>query len=169
MDRAANITGPADILAPEAGHPTPGERTRASRSWRRPFLETLAETSCVKTARLRVLISETHIYRLRRTDPDFADQWLIALAEGYDHLEMEMLGRLRAGERRDAEIKYDNGAAMRLLAQHRANAERGRALRAHEDEQSVLDSIDALFRDMRERRAANAALLAEGEDAHGRG
>lgn len=154
-----------DIIESEE-HLSPSEKKRAVATWRKPFLETLAETSNVTAAQKRVLISKAHIYRTRRTDPEFAIEWLKALSEGYDNLEMELLCRLRSGESRDADaVKHDNGAAIRLLAQHRANAERGRALRDNDDEQATLDSIDALFREMRERDAANAAILAEDDDA----
>lgn len=137
---------------------TPSEKKRTVTVWQRLFLERLAETSNVTAAQQRVQISKSHIYKTKRKDPDFALQWLKALSEGYDNLEMELLCRMRGGEARDG-VRYDNATALRLLAQHRANAERGRALRNVDDEQATLDSIDALFREMRERRAANAALL----------
>lgn len=139
---------------------SPTQKRRTVETWQRLFLERLAETSNVTLAQQRVLISKSHIYKTRRNDPEFAIAWLKALSEGYDNLEMELLCRLRTGESRDpGSVRHDNVAAIRLLAQHRANAERGRALRDNDDEQATLDSIDALFRDMRERRAANAAIL----------
>jgi len=123
----------------------------------------------VTIAAQRAGIAASCAYRLRKHEPEFARQWLIALCEGFDNLEMEVLGRLRRGEPRDPDgVKYDNAAAIRLLAQHRANAERGRALRDDDDEKAVLASIDALFRRMRERRAARAATLAPPALAGGR-
>jgi hypothetical protein len=58
----------------------------------------------------------------------------------------------------------DVASALRLLAAHRATVERQRALTAEEDEQALLDSIDQFIDDMRERRAANDAILAESGD-----
>ena len=164
--------------SPQMNSASPSKRKRALRNWRKAFLTALAKTSNVTAAAQQACISPSWVYRLRREDPDFAAEWLRALCEGYDHLEMELLCRLRAGESRDGKnvgakndrakndgvgAKYDNAAAIRLLALHRANAERGRALRENDDEQAVLDSIDAMIRDMRERAAANAAILAEDE------
>jgi hypothetical protein len=81
------------------------------------------------------------------------------LREGYDNLEIELLGYLRNP---DPARKMDVAAAVRLLAAHRAAVERERALEGEEDEQAVLDSIDAFLEGMRERRIANeAALLIE--------
>lgn len=136
------------------------------RTWRKDFLVALAETSNVTAAAQAAGIDPSAAYKYRKNEPEFARRWLIALCEGYDNLEMELLCRLRAGERRDPDgVEHDNAGAIRLLAQHRANAERGRALREADDEQVTLDSIDALFRGMRERDAANAAILAEDDDA----
>ena len=74
-----------------------------------------------------------------------------------------MLHRLRTGE---SDRKYDNATAIRLLAAHRETIARERARRDNRDEQAVLDSIDAMIDQMRERAAANAALLAEEGDDH---
>jgi hypothetical protein len=55
----------------------------------------------------------------------------------------------------------DVPAALRLLAAHRDTVERRRAVNAEEDEQALLESIDRFIDDMRERRAANTAILIE--------
>ena len=53
----------------------------------------------------------------------------------------------------------------RILAAHRAAVERERVLEGEEDEQAVLDSIDAFLEGMRERRIANEALLIDAKPA----
>jgi hypothetical protein len=57
----------------------------------------------------------------------------------------------------------DVAASLRLLAAHRETVERRRSLTEDEDEQEVLDSIDRFIDEMRERRAANEAILTETE------
>jgi hypothetical protein len=51
------------------------------------------------------------------------------------------------------------GAAVRLLAAHRAAVERERALEAEEDEEAVRASIDRFIDAIRVNRAANTMLL----------
>lgn len=125
---------------------------------RKLFLEALAETSNVTASAKRANWPLRSVYKLRREEASFADEWRAALIEGYDMLEMEMLCYLRdpAPTR-----KMDVAAALRLLAAHRETVARQRALAEDDDEQAVLDSIDRFIDDMRERRAANAALLLE--------
>ena len=77
---------------------------------------------------------------------------------------MELLGYLRAPQ---PGRKMDVAAALRLLGAHRETVERRRALAEDEDEQAVLDSIDAFLEDMRQRRLANEAILIEAESGDG--
>ena len=92
-------------------------------------------------------------------DAGFAAKWLAALREGYDNLEIELLGYLRdpAPGR-----KMDVTAALRLLAAHRETVERQRALTEEDDEDGLLDSLDRFIDDMCVRREANAAILIDG-------
>ena len=126
--------------------------------WRIYFLAALAETSNVSEACKISGASPSRAYKVRREDPVFARAWRDALYEGYENLELEVLHRLRTGE---ADRKYDNASAIRLLAAHRQTIAEERARRDNRDEQAVLDSIDAMIDEMRERAAANAALLAD--------
>jgi hypothetical protein len=148
----------------ENGAPKSRRRFGAPKNWRHTFLAALADTSNVSAAAERADISLSWVYKTRREDPAFAQQWLSALCEGYDNLEMDLLYRLRVGESRDtAGNKHDNAMAIRLLTMHRTDAARARALRDNCDEQAVLESIDAMIDAMRERAAANAILLRDGE------
>lgn len=144
-------------LKPKAGDP---QSCPAAEPWgkRTAFLEALAETSNVTASAVRANMPTQTVYKLRREDKRFAAQWREALFEGYDHLEMEVLGHLRDPQ---PERKMDVTAAMKLLAAHRETVERERALREDDDEQEVLDSIDRFIDRMRVRRAANTAILDE--------
>jgi hypothetical protein len=136
----------------------------ASRYWRDYFLEKLAETSNVKASADHAGVNTGRAYQARREDPAFAAAWRAALYEGYQHLEMEVLGFLRSG---DPERKFDVANAIRLLAAHKATVAQERAAIDDRDEQAVLDSIDAMIDEMRERSAANAALPDHREEADG--
>lgn len=129
-----------------------------NKHWRTYFLAHLIETSNVTAAARAAGIAPSRAYRVRQEDPNFAAQWRVALAQGYENLEMELLGYLR-DPATDRKLDVANG--LRLLAQHRQFVAHQRALADNRDEQDVLDSIDAMIDEMRERSAANAALLAE--------
>src|SRR5690606_39839576 len=95
--------------------------TRFSRDW----------SSDVCSSDLAVAdVPVSRVYRLRRTDPDFARQWYGALAEGYDNLEMELLAHLRRGESAEPsdtpKRKFDTAAALRRSEERRVGKE-GRA------------------------------------------
>jgi hypothetical protein len=136
---------------------------KPSSNWRSQFFDALAETSNVSVAVARARVTPRTVYKLRREDPAFSGRWLAALHEGYDFLEMELLGYLRDPRPRR---KMDVAAALRLLAAHRATVERLRALTAEEDEQATLESIDRFIEEMRRRRAANTAILDEAQAGH---
>lgn len=137
-----------------------GAARPAAEPWgrRAAFLEALAETSNVSASAERANMPTQTVYKLRREDARFAAQWRAALFEGYDHLEMEVLGHLRDPQ---SGRKMDVTAAMKLLAAHRETIERERALREDDDEQEVFDSIDRFIDRMRVRRVANTAILDE--------
>lgn len=144
--------------------------------WKANFLDALAQTSNVAGAARKAKIDKSTVYKTRRADPQFAREWMVALCDGYDNLEMELLARLRAGESTNAKQprKYENATAFRLLIAHRESAARQRALRDHDDEETVLASINAKLDAMRIREKAVTDLLAEdivatAKDAHGAG
>lgn len=124
--------------------------------WRTIFLQALAESSNVSASAAKANVTTARVYKARREEAAFAVKWRGALREGYDNLEIELLGYLRNP---DPARKMDVAAAVRLLAAHRAAVERERALEGEEDEQAVLDSIDAFLEGMRERRIANESAL----------
>ncbi len=131
-----------------------------TKQWKKAFLQALAETSNVSASAARVNIPTQTVYQLRRDDPGFAAKWRAALYEGYEHLEMEVLAFLRGTE---TERKLDTANAIRLLGAHRQTVAEIRAIRDDEDEQAVLDSIDALI----DRMRSTPAPEPQGEPADG--
>ena len=63
--------------------------------WAKVFLSELAATSNISAAARKAGITTATAYDQRRHDAEFNRAWQRALCEGYDHLEMELLRRLR--------------------------------------------------------------------------
>ncbi|MFM2371282.1 MAG: hypothetical protein RIS85_1004 [Pseudomonadota bacterium] len=137
------------------------KETKNNRHWQGEFLAALAETSNVTAASTTAGVHPTRPYKLKRTDNDFAARWREALCEGYDLLEMEVLHRLRFGEPKDGEHKFDNATALRLLSQHRETVARERAIRENADVETVRASIHAKLARMREEVLARRQAAAE--------
>jgi hypothetical protein len=140
----------------------------APKNWVSIFIDKLAETSNVKAAAEEASVSQSLVYKKRRDDADFARRWYAALAEGYDNLEMELLGRLRTGRLEDVDAdgskhKFDIGTAFRCLIAHRDTVarEKGRATLA--DEVATMKAINAKIDALRakEERAAERAAQRE--------
>ena len=157
---------------------TTGRRAQASAprslsfaQWSKAFLSELAATSNVSAAARKAKISTTTAYDTRRANPEFNRKWLAALCEGYDHLEMELLHRLRTGEVKPAagakkgSRAFDNATAFRLLAAHRESAARQRAINHNQDSARILVSINTKLDKMRERKllAASEMVIDAGE------
>jgi hypothetical protein len=136
----------------------------APKNWRKLFLEALAASSNVTQSAKAAGIASARAYKLRREDDDFARAWEEALCEGYDHLEMELLFRLREGEvkprigAKKGIRGFDNANALRLLLWHRETVRRVRARHAHQSDAELRASIDAKFEAMRERLDAARRL-----------
>jgi len=118
-----------------------GEPNSLDRHWRSKFLDHLAETSNVTKAAEFANINPSRAYKVRRCEPEFAKAWHDALLEGYQHLEMETLRRLRKGTRSD-EPKFDIANALRLLSLHRDSVAKAQAARRNVSAQEVRASID---------------------------
>lgn len=150
---------------------TPGDasRGRTNHAWRDAFLAALAESSNVSAAARKAGVPTSTVYSARREDAGFASLWFEALCEGYDNLEMDLLRRLRVGEldggKAKARRKYDNAIAFRLLTTHREAVSRQKALRADDDEDAILASINAKLDAMRAREKA-AISFAEDDVAY---
>lgn len=135
----------------------PAARGPSFAQWSKPFLAELAATSNVSAAARKAGVTTSLAYDARRTNPEFNRKWQQALCEGYDHLEMELLHRLRTGEVKPPSgakrgvRTFDNATAFRQLAVHREAVSRSRAIRDNEDTEEILASIDAKLERMRQR------------------
>ena len=136
------------------------EGRKLASNWKELFLEELAETSNVTRACEFADAPPSYAYRYRRQNEDFRRKWGQALLEGYEHLEMETLQRLRFGTGPD-DTKFDIPNAMRLLAAHRETVAREKARRGKRDKAQVLERLNAKLDKMRERKLAAQKLLAE--------
>jgi hypothetical protein len=135
-----------------------GEDGRINNNWRRLFLDHLAESSNVTASAEKAGISASRAYKVRREEAEFARQWLVALAEGYLHLEMDVVRRLREGDARTTDDgKFDFANAIRLLAAHRDNAARGASEVRDVSAAEVRASIDRKIVDIRKRIARQKA------------
>lgn len=141
--------------------------TPLSRSWKRVFLIALGQSSDLQSACKAARTTIERAYSVRREDPEFAMAWRRALLEGYENLELETLFYLRTGQAPHGETKFDVANAIRLIRGQAEFAARERAAREDDDDQAVLDSIDRKLDKMRERAAANTALLEEDADEPG--
>ena len=129
-------------------------------NWREIFLAKLADTSNVTEATEAVNANTAFIYKVRRDDVTFRQQWAAALLEGYENLEMETLQRLRFGVGAD-DRKFDLANALRLLAAHKESAAREKARRGKRDRKAVLESLTAKLEMLRARRDAAERMLLE--------
>lgn len=133
-------------------------------AWRAIFLAALAESSNVSASARKAEVSTQLVYRLRREDAAFRRAWFDALCEGFDNLEIELLGRARDGELVGAsksgrrQRKHDNALGLRLLAAHRDTVIRLRAERSHRDEEAIFAAIDAKLDRLRQAKAASAGV-----------
>lgn len=145
-----------------------GEKEDLNRHWVGLFLDTLAETSNVTASARKAGCNPSRAYKFRREDADFRRRWNEALLEGYEHLEMETLQRLRHGTAKD-DNRYDIANALRLLSLHRETVAREKALRGAGDKESVLERLNAKIELMRQREAEMKQILIEEERQRGKG
>jgi hypothetical protein len=152
-------SGKRILIRPGLKH---GEAGAVSKKWRVVFLDHLAESSNVTESAAKAGISPSRAYKVRREEPEFARLWLAALWEGYTHLEMEVVRRLRHGDHSTADSgRYDFANAVRLLAAHRETASQAMAQQRNVSAAEVRASIDRKVEEIRlrvqnERRRAEA-------------
>ena len=145
------ITEPDKINGPETGQARCEDACPKQAKYDE-FLSYLADNSNVSASATAAGISTSAIYQKRRQDPAFARSWLAALYEGYLHLEMEILYRLREGEMQGKDDnKYDFANAIRLLSVHRENAARAQAEQRNVDAKAVCSSIDRKIEAIRQQ------------------
>lgn len=140
--------------------------------WRPVFLAHLAATSNVTAAAREASVQTSRAYEARRRDPAFYRAWQEALCEGYEHLEMALLQRLREGEIKPAANAkrgtrvFDNATALRLLSAHRESVVRQQAIRDNHDTEAILEKINIRIDRMRAARLVAPATI-EPQSAEG--
>lgn len=131
---------------------------------KKKFLQQLAVSSHVAQSAKAANISTSTLYLWREKDSAFREDWLKALAAGYELLEMELLHRARNGVDKPvfhggkivATVKdYDNGLAFRLLVAHRNMVAKTRAAAAELTDQraELRQTLDQKINAMRRRLA----------------
>lgn len=148
-ERTCEETACVDVPDRELEPAQPIKTKKSNRPWRPVFLAVLAETSNVTAAAAAADVPASRAYKDKRDDSEFAAKWREALCEGYDHLEIEVLHRLRFGEAKEG-AKFDNATALRLLSQHRETVARERAIRENADVETVRQSLHAKLLQIRE-------------------
>lgn len=124
------------------------------------FFASLAQTSNIRRSAIAAGLSYKTAYRKRKSDAGFAREFDIAMAEGFVHLELEMLHRARFGtktvttkddgtviKKRITRRGYTDNVAIALLAGHRASANRGRAIAFDhvDDEDAKIERLAGLI------------------------
>lgn len=133
-------------------HVKDGEKEPLTRHWQKHFLDHLAQSSNITESARVAGINPSRAYLVRRQDADFARKWLFALSEGYLHLEMEVLRRLREGDlQTTSKEKYDFANAIRLLSAHRDNAARAQAAQRNVSAEEVRASINRKVQAIRDQ------------------
>ena len=148
---------------------------------RKVFLEHLASSTNVAASARAAGVCQSTAYRWYHKDQAFREGMDAAKADGYEHLEMELLHRARFGSHKteyDGEGKitkivhsYDDGFALRLLAMHResANAYRVSLALAAGTDANVTRLSDDTLAEIRAKIAESRALQrAATDDRHGR-
>ena len=137
----------------------------APKNWQDIFIAALAESSNVKAAADAASVSQTLVYKKRRTDAAFALRWYEALAEGYDRLEMDLLERLRTGRLEDVDgdgnrRKFDVSTAFRCISAHRESVAREKGRKMLSDEIVTMKAINLKIDQMRAKEEAALARTA---------
>ncbi len=93
---------------------------------RAAFLDNIAATCNVAASAQLVGLGEPAAYRLRRRDPEFAEQWRVALEAGFDRLQAMLIERamgplnVHIGDTPMPDVAtMDTELAMRLVEHHR--------------------------------------------------
>ena len=135
----------------------PRRWTRWTKKKRAIFLDELAGTCNVRAAAKAAEVTSASVYRLRRKDQVFAEEWREALQAGYEMLETELLAHMLSTNPEDP-IERPNGCrvnvrdVVQLLEMHRRYMQgkwRGAPLkRADPDDtnKAILKKLEAIDR-----------------------
>jgi integrase len=129
------------------------------------FLSILTETCNVSLAARETGRSARVFYDLKRRDSGFRAAWIEALRESYDHLELELVRRIRFGTPKDVFHQgkktgttrvFNDGMALRLLHHHRKSVEPLRAAdsQGQRDAAAIFDELAARLAEIEAEKAA---------------
>lgn len=128
------------------------------------FVETLAQTGNVSEAVRVSELSETNVYRRRRTSEAFRERWAVALREGFAKLETLMLERALAGTEKPVwhggkQVgtihSFDNRTCLALLAAHRGSVTGAVPMTAEIGEAAMRAAVSARLAEMNLRMGGN--------------
>ncbi|MEA3051144.1 MAG: hypothetical protein QOG72_47 [Sphingomonadales bacterium] len=138
------------------------------------FLSCLGETCNVSHSARVCKRSSRLFYDLRRRDAGFRADWMEALREGYELLEMEMVHRARFGTPRDVFHQgqktgttrvFNDATSLRLLHLHRKSIEQMRAADQgpKRDAKALLDELAARIAEVEAEEEDGAGEVGGGE------
>lgn len=131
--------------------------TRWTKKKRAIFLDELVGTCNVRAAARTAEVTPASVYRLRRKDPGFAEEWREALLAAYEMLETELLCHLLSGKAGPMALpnggEIDVKAASALLEAHRRSMQgkwRGapplKRANPEDTNKAILKKLDAIDR-----------------------
>lgn len=145
------MTGRMDMTPPKRAW----NRTapRLTKPLRARFLDTLSQTANVSAAVRESGVHSDRWYRLRRSDPAFAEEWALALDQAMDMLEAEAVRRgvmgwqepvFYGGKQVGNMARYSDRLLITLLKAHRPERYGDRVgVGVTSDLRTLLDAVDA--------------------------
>lgn len=132
MSGGDDPVGDAERRAARSARMTGRKWVRWTKRKKTEFLDALAASCNVRGSAIAVGVEPSSVYQLRRRDDAFAAEWRAALRQGYDMLEIQLVGHALAGGGGGAGAVMDNGdparppvnveLALKLLREHRDRA-----------------------------------------------
>jgi hypothetical protein len=135
---AADGAGPGIVVAPgthrlgggRGGKPRrPRSPVRWTKTMRRAFLDRLATSCNVRASAAAIDVTADAAYNERRRNPAFAAEWAVALASGYELLELKLVGHALGGGGETVDDgdaaglgPIDQQLALKLMTYHRGVA-----------------------------------------------
>lgn len=144
------------------------------------FLDALAASCNVKESAEAIGVKPASVYQLRRRDEAFAASWAVALRQGYDMLEVQLVGLALAGGGSGYGAVLDNGdparppidvdLALKLLREHRDRASGKRdpggpkpvVATREQTNAAIMKKLAAIEKRLAREAAASAATESDG-------
>ena len=153
IDEAASVVPPVPPPPPPPSPPPPpaeangrDKSTRWNKTAKALFLTHLAALCSVCGAAAAIGLAVSGAYAQRQKDPEFREQWDVALEAGYARLEHELLDRAVNGQAREVMNRQgqvvtlkavSNRLGLALLRLHFARVAAIRALHGDDDDEAI--------------------------------